>query len=235
MSENIKDHVLIQTIEAIVEETEEGGAPLPFGEANTASNYGAEGEGLYDSKEEVDLRFKNLEAGFNVILTPDEIKHTVKIDSVYVGSTPPAKTSMVWLNTDNRLIFYYDPVRAKWLSVQSTIFAFGANSADGNALSGSGLVSPTSAVGLLMPVAMTITDVWAIAAGGPGGKTFYLRNGGIAGTIINQFSLVGRKYSSVTVDDDIPAAAEIWSYASSTAAASLGITITYLAKQRYVP
>ena len=231
---NIKDHVLIDTITEIVEESEEGGGTLPFGESNTASNIGTEGEGLFDHKEGVDLQFKNLEAGDNVILTPDEVKHTVKIDALHISDVPPAKTSMIWFNTTFKKLFYYDSVRTKWLSIQSTIFAFGANSADGNALNGSGIVTPAIAVGLLVPVAMTITDVWAKAVGGPGGKIFYLRNGGIAGTIINQFSLVGRKYSSVNVDDDIAAAAEIWSYASSTATASTGITITYLAKQRYV-
>lgn len=80
MSENIKDHVLIQTIEDIVDESEESPTPLPFGEINTASNRGTIGQGLYDSKEGVDLRFKNLEAGSGIVLTPDTIKHTVKID-----------------------------------------------------------------------------------------------------------------------------------------------------------
>lgn len=51
------------------------------GEANTASNYGVGGVGVYDSKNGVDLRFRSLNAGSSKItVTLDNDNHEVDID-----------------------------------------------------------------------------------------------------------------------------------------------------------
>lgn len=93
---NIKDHVLIETIEAIVEEAEEGSGVLPFGEANTASNYGTEGEGFYDSKDGIDLRFKNLKVLNGLSLTPNETNHTLELGFLlYDNRSSPYSTGSI--------------------------------------------------------------------------------------------------------------------------------------------
>lgn len=51
------------------------------GEANTASNYGTSGVGVYDSKNLVDLRFKNLVAdSTKLTITDHPVDHTIGID-----------------------------------------------------------------------------------------------------------------------------------------------------------
>ncbi len=51
------------------------------GEVNTASNQGASGVGLFDTKSGVDLQFKNIDAGSTrVVITNDAVNKTVDID-----------------------------------------------------------------------------------------------------------------------------------------------------------
>lgn len=73
----------------------QSGSGSGSGEANTASNLGATGEGLYASKVDVDLRFKKLKAGTNVTLSSDSESVTVNAS----GSSSAAYEA--WLQAGN--------------------------------------------------------------------------------------------------------------------------------------
>lgn len=69
----------VPTFEIITKIAQTGGAGS--GEANTASNYGVGGVGVYDSKNGVDLRLRNINAGSNKIsVALDNTNHEVDID-----------------------------------------------------------------------------------------------------------------------------------------------------------
>jgi hypothetical protein len=71
------------------------------GEVNTASNAGAGGVGLYDSKVGVDLRFKNINAGSSkVTITNDAANKEVDIDVVPANFTGIPESGVTNLVTD---------------------------------------------------------------------------------------------------------------------------------------
>jgi hypothetical protein len=70
------------------------------GEANTASNIGSTGIGLFKQKSGVDLQFKNISAGSNVSLTDDTINNAVQINLTSTLTSPGGATGNVQFNSN---------------------------------------------------------------------------------------------------------------------------------------
>ncbi len=130
------------------------------GEANTASNIGTEGMGFYVSKVGVDLQFKNIVAGFGVVIGAgasgaNSIKVTVD-PTVFelndLADVDPATISDGYVLT-------WDDADGKWKPQESV----GA--------SGVGATGPTGPVGASGPVGATGPGVGTTGATGAAGAT----------------------------------------------------------------
>jgi len=71
------------------------------GESNTASNTGSYGYGLYSDKVGVDLRFKKITSGDNVIIVPDTgDANVLKISAISTLTSPGGATGNVQFNSN---------------------------------------------------------------------------------------------------------------------------------------
>jgi len=85
------------------------------GEANTASNIGTNGVGVYDSKSVVDLRFSKLVAGSNVGISKNDSTKEITISASAAG---------VGKGTDGQVLTSWgEPVTVQWRTPQTPTFS----------------------------------------------------------------------------------------------------------------
>lgn len=157
------------------------------GESNTASNVGT-GEGVFQNKVGVDLRFRSILAGEGMQV----ISGTNEITVEFTGSgrmdygtsstdpTSPAPTGGdIYYNTVLDMEMRYDVARGKWLSVEAPIFKFSRNgntavgsfyrSTDGNTFTPTdGIATDNSGTVIAMAITRDDTDaaVFEVTEGG---------------------------------------------------------------------
>ena len=130
------------------------------GEANTASNIGTEGMGFYISKVGVDLQFKNIVAGFGIIIGAgasgaNSIAVAVDLSAIDLNDLADVDPATI----ADGYVLTWDDADGKWKPQESV----GA--------SGVGATGPTGPVGASGPVGATGPGVGTTGATGAAGAT----------------------------------------------------------------
>lgn len=148
---------------------------------------------------------------------------------VNTGDVAPDSTAVVWIPPEDRMPFFYDPLRGEWLSISRHYYTFNrSGNVDGSYLAVGGWYSVDF---FYIPNPVKITAVFCRIYSGNNNKTFSLRNNS---TEIFNFNMGGsRTYADNDADFDIEGGTVLRCYVSGSGSSVRNPSVQLIASWRY--
>jgi len=144
-----------------------------------------------------------------------------------IGSTAPTSPydGQMWYDNSSgeRTLYIYDASRSKWLSSSEWTLQWGHDNGDGELLRGSGVNTPGTGTGVLIPKDCTIVRISGRQRNGAATKQFDIL---VNGTSALNFDLTSDEYTNNTVDEDLDADDYIWIEVESAGGGAQDVAIT---------
>lgn len=164
----------------------------------------------------------------------DKVYFNTVIGGVTVsGTTPPdPNEASVWYNTDDLIIYRWDPARGSWLSSDLHSYLFSYQGAASGLYMSIGNVGHEDAYYYIARPATVTGIIMGSESKGESAKTFQVVNGS---TVLSSFTGSNFKYRNMSANVELPDEAELKVFITSAGQACRNPIVVLEIRWRYIP